>query len=62
MMVITANSLSVALGGIFDRGLQRLNSDIMVIYPFTTSINTEIQRANGVDLSTAGTFAKDRGT
>jgi len=43
MMVITANFLAVALGGIFDQGLKPLTSDLTVTYPFTTSINTEIQ-------------------
>ena len=45
-MVITANFLAVALGGIFDRSSQLLTSDIMVTYPFTTSINTEIPRGD----------------
>ena len=52
MMVITANLLTVALGGIFDRRSQLLTSDIIVTYPFTSSINTEIQNPKG-------TFAKD---
>ena len=59
MMVITANFLAVALGGIFDRGSHLLKSDIMVTYPFTSSINTEIQRPNPVEISTTWTFAKD---
>ena len=46
MMVITANFLAVALGGIFDRGFKPLTSDLVVRYPFTTSIDTEIQIAN----------------
>jgi len=57
-MVITANFLTVALGGIFDRSSKQLTSDIMVTFPFTASINTEIQRR----LSRGGpveTFAKD---
>ena len=57
MMVISANFLAIALGGIFDKGLQPLKSCIMVTYPFTTSINTVIQEANAED--TAGTFIKD---
>ena len=58
-MVITANFLAVALGGIFDRRSQLLTSDIIVTYPFTTSINTEIPRG---DLGLAkGTFAKGVG-
>jgi len=60
-MVITANFLAVVLGGIFDRGLQPLKSDIMVTYPFTTSINTQIQRVNTSYSPTAGTFAKPSG-
>ena len=63
MMVITANFLAVALGGIFDRSLQPLISDIVVTYPFTISINTEIQ---SVTVKTEAhfvfpmeTFAKD---
>ena len=59
MIVITANFLAVALGGIFDRSSQLLTSDIMVTYPFTTSINTEISRGN-LGLA-AGTFAKEGG-
>ncbi|PUU81906.1 hypothetical protein B9Z19DRAFT_1190850 [Tuber borchii] len=58
MMVITANILAVAFGGIFNRGSQPLTSDIIVTYPSTTSINTEIQTV----VSTKGdpkTFAKD---
>ena len=45
MMVITANILAVALGGIFDRSSQLFTSDIMVTYPFATSINAEILAA-----------------
>ena len=52
MMVITANFLAVALGGIFDRGFKPLTSDLVVTYPFTTSIDTE---------DVAETFAKDTG-
>ena len=44
-MAITANILAVALGGIFDRSSQPLTSDIMVTYPFATSINAEILAA-----------------
>ena len=58
-MVITANFLAVALGGIFDRSSQLLTSNIMATYPFTTSINTEIPRG---DLGlTGGMFAKEVG-
>ena len=63
MIVITANLLAVALGGIFDRSLQPLTSDIMVRYPFTTSINTEMHGAISPSLSytvPAKTFAKDK--
>jgi len=59
MMVITANFLAVALGGIFDRGPQQLKSEIMVTYPFTNSINTQIQRASPLEANRAGTFVKD---
>ena len=45
-MVITANFLAVALGGIFDRSSQLLTYDIMVTHPFTTSTNTEILKAD----------------
>ena len=57
MIVITANLLVVALGGIFDQSPQL--SDIMVAYPFTTSINTNIQNVISMDGVQAGTFAKD---
>ena len=59
-MVITANFLAVALGGIFDRSSQLLTSDIMVTYPFTTSTNTEIP---GGDIGSAAvwTFATEGG-
>jgi len=63
-MVITANFLAVALGGIFDRSSQPLTSEITVTYPFTASINTEIQNVwakteapAAVEIAT--TFAKD---
>ena len=59
MIVITANFLAVALGGIFNRSLLPLTSDIMVTYPLTTSINTEIQSANSGRNVLGGTFAKD---
>ena len=58
MMVITANILTVALGGIFDRSSQPLTSDIVVTYPFTTSINTEIHTVLAA-VDAAKTFAKD---
>ena len=58
MMVITANILAVALGGIFDRSLQPLASDITVTYPFTTSIDTEIQTVH-TGAGPVNTFAKD---
>ena len=58
MMAITANLLAVALGGIFDRGFKPLISDLVVTYPFTTSINTEVEVGNR-GLVVAGTFAKD---
>ena len=57
-MAITANFLAVALGGIFDRGFKPLTSDLVVTYPFTTSINTEIQM-NPRQSAVTGTFAKD---
>ena len=58
-MVITANILAVALGGIFDRSSQPLTSDILVTYPFTTSISTQIQTAYTVGRASVKTFAKD---
>ena len=54
-MVITANILSVALGGIFDRSSQLLTSNIIVTYPFTTSISTEPEGGT----RWVKTFAKD---
>ena len=58
-MVITANFLAVALGGIFDRSSQLLTSDIMVTYPFTTSTITEAPRGDpGLE---ADTFAREGG-
>ena len=59
MMVITANFLAVALGGIFDQSSRLLTSDIMVTYPFTTSINTTIYRVFESDGLPVETFAKD---
>jgi len=62
MIIITANFLAVEFGGIFNRSLQLLTSDIMVTYPFTATINTEIQimvPLCSVSSVTAGTFAKD---
>ncbi|PUU79494.1 hypothetical protein B9Z19DRAFT_1125088 [Tuber borchii] len=62
MMVITANFLAVALGGIFDQGFKPLISDLVVTYPFTTSINTEVQIGDqewGAVAPLAWTFAKD---
>ena len=59
MMVITANILAVALGGIFDRSSQPLTSDMIVTYPLTTSINTEIQRAMLLEVIPVESFAKD---
>ena len=59
MMVITANFLAVAFGGIFDRGFKPLRSDLVVTHPFTTSINTEIQMVNPRQGAVMGTFAKD---
>ena len=63
MMVITANFLAIALGGIFDRSSQPLTSDIMVTYPFTTSIDTEIQTVESQGevfmMYTVETFAKN---
>ena len=60
MMVITANLLAVALGGIFDRSLQPLTYDIMVTYPSTTSINTEMQTEFNTKEGLMKTFAKDK--
>ena len=64
MMAITANLLAVALGGIFDRGFKPQISDLVVTYPFTTSINTEIEVVNQAQRqrvvpALAETFAKD---
>ena len=59
MMVITANFLAVALGGIFDQGLKPLTSDLKVTYPFTASINTENRTANKIQRVDGETFAKD---
>ncbi|PUU73740.1 hypothetical protein B9Z19DRAFT_511586 [Tuber borchii] len=59
MMVITANFLAVALGGIFDQSSRPLTFDIMVTYPFTTTINTDIQRVNSREEVLVETFAKD---
>ena len=59
MMVITANFLAVALGGIFDQSLKPLTSDLTVTYPFTTSINTEIQMPKPKQTVMVETFAKD---
>ena len=61
MMVITANFLAVAFGGIFNQGLKPLTSDLTVTYPFTTSINTEIQTRmpNSLQIYALDTFAKD---
>ena len=47
------------MGGIFDQSLQPLKSDIIVIYPFTTSINTEAQKVDPLEVDIAGTFTKD---
>ena len=57
MMVITANILAVALGGVFDRGSQLLTYDIMVTYRFATSINEEILAA--FSSPRGETFAQD---
>jgi len=59
MMVITANFLAVALGGIFDQGLKPLTSDLTVTYPFTPSISTENRTANEIQRVHGETFAKD---
>ena len=59
MMVITANFLAVAFGGIFDQSSRSLTSDVMVTYPFTSRINTEIQRVNARGGVLVETFAKD---
>ncbi|RPB03871.1 hypothetical protein L873DRAFT_1786829 [Choiromyces venosus 120613-1] len=59
MMVIAANFLAVALGGIFDQGFKPLMSDLVVNYPFTTSINTDIQMTKPSQGAAAGTFARD---
>jgi len=59
MMAITANFLAVALGGIFGQGLKPLTSDLVVTYPFTTSINTEIQIMKPKQWPVTGTFVKD---
>ena len=59
MMVITANFLAVALGGIFDRGFKPLTSDLVVTYPFTTGINIDPEMMNSRQLDVVGTFAKD---
>ncbi|PUU76809.1 hypothetical protein B9Z19DRAFT_1129183 [Tuber borchii] len=59
MMVITANILAVALGGIFDQSSQPLTSNIIVTYHSTTSIYTGTRT---VDLlgEALKTFAKDK--
>ena len=57
MMVITANLLAVALGGIFYQSSQL--SDIMVAYPFSTSINPDIENVILMDSIQVETFAKD---
>ena len=59
MMVITANFLAVAFGGIFDRSLKPLTSDLIVTYPLSTIINTEIQVVDQRWWNLEGTFAKD---
>ena len=59
MMVITANFLAVAFGGIFDQSLKPLTSDLTVTYPFTTSINTKIQMPKPRQWFNRETFAKD---
>jgi len=59
MMAITANLLAVAFGGIFGPGFKPLTSDLAVTYPFTTTINTEIQMENPKQRALEGTFAKD---
>ena len=59
MLVITANILTVALGGIFDRSSQPFTSDITVTYPLTTSINTEMQTAITYEGDLVKTFAKN---
>jgi len=59
MIVITANLLAVALGGIFDQSSRSLTFDVMVTYPLTTSINTEMQRVNSREGVLVETFAKD---
>ncbi|KAG0634517.1 hypothetical protein HOY80DRAFT_1140621 [Tuber brumale] len=59
MMIITANFLAVAFGGIFDRGFKPLTSDLIVSYPFTTSINTEIQTKFTREKLGVRTFAQD---
>ena len=59
MTAIMANFLAVALGGIFDQGFKPLTSDLVVTYPFTTSINTEDQTEDQSRRAMAGTFAKD---
>ena len=59
MMVITANFLAVAFGGIFDPRLKPLISDLTVTYPFTPSINTENQTDNPWQRVKKKTFAND---
>jgi len=56
-MVMTANILAVALGGMFDRSSLPSTSDIMVTYPFAPSINAEILAA--FSPQSWQTFAKD---
>ena len=59
MIVITANLLTVALGGIFDQSSRPFTSKLIVTYQFTTSINTEMQRVNSGEGVRVETFAKD---
>lgn len=61
-MVIAANFLAVAFGGIFTQSLQPLTFDIIVTSPDTASINTEIlivAPSRSVSSITVATFTKD---
>jgi len=59
MIVITTNFLAITLGGIFDRSWPPLISDVIVTYPCTSSINTEIHIAHTGAMELVETFAND---
>ena len=59
MIVITTNFLAITLGGIFDRSWPPLTSHVIVTYPWTLCINTEIHIAHTGAMELLETFAKD---